>query len=80
MAEGHVAVLCFGLIRPYKGVDVLLEAFATLPPELPMTLLLAGEPWGDRGSAMAARLARPDLAGRVRARLEWGAGAGGGGV
>lgn len=71
VAEGRVALLCFGLIRPYKGVEVLLDAFASLPPELPMTLLLAGEPWGDRGSALAARLARPDLAGRVRARLEW---------
>ncbi|MDX6584125.1 MAG: hypothetical protein QOI10_3309 [Solirubrobacterales bacterium] len=27
--EGPV-ILCFGLIRPYKGVDVLLEAFAEL--------------------------------------------------
>ena len=28
-AEGPV-ILCFGVIRPYKGVDVLLEAFAEL--------------------------------------------------
>lgn len=71
VADGSVAILCFGLIRPYKGVDVLLEAFASLPRELPMTLLLAGEPWGDKGISLAERLARPDLAGRVRARLEW---------
>jgi len=29
-AEGPV-ILCFGLIRPYKGVDVLLRAFADVP-------------------------------------------------
>jgi len=71
VADGTVAVLFFGLIRPYKGVGVLLEAFAGLPRELPMTLLLAGEPWKDERSALTERLAKPDLAGRVRARLEW---------
>lgn len=71
VADGHVAVLCFGLIRPYKGVEVLLEAFARVSPELPLTLLLAGEPWGDMGASLTARLSRPDLAGRVRARLAW---------
>jgi glycosyltransferase involved in cell wall biosynthesis len=31
--EGRKVVLCFGLVRPYKGVDVLIEAFASSPPE-----------------------------------------------
>lgn len=69
--DGSAAVLCFGLIRPYKGVEGLLEAFAALPRELPLTLLLAGEPWGDMASTLRERLARPDLAGRVRAELAW---------
>lgn len=69
--EGDVAVLCFGLIRPYKGVETLLEAFASLPRELGMTLLLAGEPWGDAGASLGRRLAAPDLVGRVRATLAW---------
>jgi glycosyltransferase involved in cell wall biosynthesis len=30
--EGRKVVLAFGLIRPYKGIDVLVEAFAAAPP------------------------------------------------
>ncbi len=71
LKANDVAVLCLGLIRPYKGVEVLLEAVSSLPREVPVTLLLAGEPWGDRKASLAERLARSDLAGRVRARLEW---------
>lgn len=66
-----VAVLCFGLIRPYKGVDVLLEAVARLPRELPIVLLLVGEPWGGLGEGLRKRLCRADLVGRVVARLGW---------
>lgn len=35
-------VLCFGLIRPYKGVDVLLEAWAAARPEA--ELWIVGKP------------------------------------
>jgi glycosyltransferase involved in cell wall biosynthesis len=46
-AEGPV-LLCFGAIRPYKGIDVLLRAFARVLPEVPSAaLLIAGQPWGD---------------------------------
>jgi glycosyltransferase involved in cell wall biosynthesis len=69
--ESAVAVLCFGLIRPYKGVDILLEALARIPAELAVVVLLAGEPWGTLGGRLRRRIARPDLAGRVVARLEW---------
>jgi glycosyltransferase involved in cell wall biosynthesis len=39
-------VLCFGNIEPYKGVDLLLRAFAALPPELlkQSRLRIAGRP------------------------------------
>jgi glycosyltransferase involved in cell wall biosynthesis len=41
-------VLCFGNIRPYKGVDVLLRAFAEIAREDPRAqLVIAGQPWGD---------------------------------
>jgi glycosyltransferase involved in cell wall biosynthesis len=37
-----------GLLRPYKGWDVLLDAFPAVLKEFPGALLvLAGEPWGD---------------------------------
>jgi glycosyltransferase involved in cell wall biosynthesis len=39
--EGRVG-LFFGLIREYKGVDLLIEASALLPDELPLTLVIAG--------------------------------------
>jgi glycosyltransferase involved in cell wall biosynthesis len=71
LGADDVAVLCFGLIRPYKGVDVLLDAFARLPRAKPLRLLLAGEPWGDAGRALEARLRAPELAGRVVASLRW---------
>jgi glycosyltransferase involved in cell wall biosynthesis len=37
--------LFFGTIRPYKGLDVLLEAMANVPE---VTLTVAGEFWEDR--------------------------------
>ncbi len=39
-------VLCFGAIRPYKGIDVLLCAFRQLVHRVPdAILLIAGKPW-----------------------------------
>lgn len=37
-------LLFFGLIRPYKGLDILLEAFAKLDSSY--QLIIAGEPYG----------------------------------
>ncbi len=42
------ALLYFGHIRPYKGVDVLLRAFANVLREQPDAMLIvAGKPWID---------------------------------
>jgi glycosyltransferase involved in cell wall biosynthesis len=38
-------LLFFGLIRTYKGLDLLLDAFATLDPRY--HVVIAGEPYGD---------------------------------
>lgn len=39
-------LLSFGTIRPYKGVDDLIEAFARIAPDHPeVDLLIAGKPW-----------------------------------
>jgi glycosyltransferase involved in cell wall biosynthesis len=40
--EGRRVALFFGLVRPYKGVDVLIEAFASAPPDA--VLLVVGMP------------------------------------
>jgi glycosyltransferase involved in cell wall biosynthesis len=48
LPQGAPVFLFSGLLRPYKGWDVLLEAFATLRRAVPdAVLLLAGEPWGE---------------------------------
>jgi len=57
--------LFFGIVRPYKGLDVLLQALAQVPAHV--TLTVAGEFWGgteDTGKLIAAL----GLAGRVTLR------------
>ena len=54
-------ILCFGLIRPYKGVDVLLEAFRELEGA---ELWIVGMPRMDLGAAASAL--RRALPGTVR--------------
>jgi glycosyltransferase involved in cell wall biosynthesis len=63
--------LFLGLIRPYKGVDLLLEAVAQLPEDSDWLVLVAGEPWGDFGRTLPERASAPDLSDRVRLRLGW---------
>lgn len=66
-----VAFLYFGLIRPYKGLEVLLEAFAGLPRERPAVLLVAGEPWGELAQVIPRQLEGEGLRDRVVAHLGW---------
>jgi glycosyltransferase involved in cell wall biosynthesis len=40
----HCRLLFFGIVRPYKGLDLLLRALAQAPPQV--TLTVAGEFWG----------------------------------
>lgn len=61
--SGHLLFL--GMVRPYKGVDLLLRALAAGPPGVSLTV--AGEFWG--GSAELRELAeRLGVAGRVHFR------------
>ena len=71
LAPDSLALLSFGLIRPYKGVDVLVEAMTLLPAGSAAVLLLAGEPWGPLDAATRTRLERLSGAGRAVTRLEW---------
>lgn len=47
----HHRLLFFGLVRPYKGLDVALRALAAGPPEV--RLRVAGEFWGGTASTEA---------------------------
>ncbi|MBK6899135.1 MAG: glycosyltransferase [bacterium] len=62
---GRGPLLFVGRLVYYKGVEVLLEAVARLPGA---ELDIVGD--GPLRAALAARAARPDLAGRVRLRGE----------
>ena len=44
LLHGMKNILFFGLIRHYKGLDILLEAFGKLPEDY--QLIVAGEPYG----------------------------------
>lgn len=44
ISHGKKNILFFGLIREYKGLDILLEAFRMLPEDY--QLIIAGEPYG----------------------------------
>jgi glycosyltransferase involved in cell wall biosynthesis len=47
--DGPITFLLFGKIKPYKGLDVMIEAFASLPPELreDATIRIVGKPYID---------------------------------
>jgi glycosyltransferase involved in cell wall biosynthesis len=55
-------LLFFGLVRPYKGLDVLLRALAAGPPQV--RLRVAGEFWGG-SQATEALVGELGLGGRV---------------
>jgi len=64
-APAQCRLLFFGIVRPYKGLDVLLRALARAPGHV--TLTVAGEFWP--GTAETEKLiAELGLAGRVRLR------------
>jgi glycosyltransferase involved in cell wall biosynthesis len=64
-APTAVRLLFFGIVRPYKGLDVLLRALAQAPAHL--TLTVAGEFWADT-TEMDNLIAELGLADRVRLR------------
>ena len=66
--SGPRQLLYFGKVRPYKGVEDLLEAFRTLPPNMNVRLTVAGECSGPLAEMMTD-LARHS-AGRMETRLE----------
>jgi glycosyltransferase involved in cell wall biosynthesis len=41
-------LLFFGFVRPYKGLDILLDALPIIRQQVPVHLLIVGEMWNDR--------------------------------
>lgn len=60
--DSQRVVLFFGLVRPYKGLQNLIEAMAALEDDT--HLLVVGEPYGDPEPYHRA-LSRPELSGRA---------------
>lgn len=71
LPENRRVALFLGLIRPYKGVDVLLEAAARLPVDSDWLIVVAGEPWGDLRRRLVRKVEGLGLEGRVRLDLRW---------
>ena len=53
--HGPVTFLLFGKVKPYKGLDVLIEAFAMMPADLrsQARLLVVGKPYMDLAPLLA---------------------------
>ena len=68
---GRRVGLFLGLSRPYKGVDVLLEAAACLPADSDWLIVVAGEPWGNLGDRLVRQVEELQLEGRVQLDLRW---------
>ena len=68
LEPGKKNLLFFGLIRAYKGLDILLEAFGKLPDDY--QLIIAGEPYGsfDKYQEIIDSLPNKD---RIRMNLKY---------
>lgn len=70
LPAGDTVFLFFGLVRSYKGVDVLLQAASRLPSKEAWQVVVAGEVWEGK-RRLEALVKRPELAHRVVFRPNW---------
>ncbi|CAM4109149.1 glycosyltransferase family 4 protein [Janibacter anophelis] len=61
--HGPARLLALGLVRGYKGIDVLMRAMLRVPD---VTLTVAGEIWGDAGDELRRLAEHRSLRDRVR--------------
>jgi glycosyltransferase involved in cell wall biosynthesis len=71
ISDDRRVALFLGLIRPYKGVEGLVEAAVELPSDSDWLILIAGEPWKDLGEKLKRRVSTLGLSHRVRLDLRW---------
>ena len=71
IGEDQRLAVFLGLIRPYKGVDVLLEAFGHLGGGSPWRLIVAGEAWSGLEKELIDRARALGLGDRVRFHFGW---------
>jgi glycosyltransferase involved in cell wall biosynthesis len=64
LGEVENVLLFFGFVRPYKGLDCLLQAMPGVLRRVPAHLLIAGEFWSD-GASHLAEMERLGLTDRV---------------
>lgn len=69
-ADRKVA-LFLGLIRTYKGVDLLLEAVARQPAGSDWSLVVSGEAWENLGPALERQARALGIEDRLRLRFGW---------
>jgi glycosyltransferase involved in cell wall biosynthesis len=62
-----LALLAYGAVRPYKGIDLAIEAMARVDPALHVKLVVAGSFW-EGGQDLAAQVSRLGLERRVDLR------------
>jgi glycosyltransferase involved in cell wall biosynthesis len=67
LGDPELVLCCFGAVRPYKGVDVGIEALARVDPALSVKLVVAGRFWEGR-EELEAQVRRLGLEGRVELR------------
>jgi glycosyltransferase involved in cell wall biosynthesis len=65
--DPDLSLLAFGAVRPYKGIDVALEALALVDPALDVHLTVAGRFW-EGGAALREQAQRLRLNGRLELR------------
>ena len=63
--NGPVRLLALGIVREYKGLDLVLNALREVPD---VSLTIAGEFWGAAGEAVKALATEPELVDRVSIR------------
>jgi glycosyltransferase involved in cell wall biosynthesis len=65
-------LLFFGFIRPYKGLDILLDAFRSIAPEHPdLSLLIAGERFHSRDKTSGQDCGYWKETGPVQSQVVW---------